>query len=429
MRLIANETGNQAGRQALGAPIAPRIRTGTNWPAVLLVTGAGVVSAFQFGKPSVALPALQASLGLGIGPVSWLLSAFALVGALLGLWIGLRVDAWGARRMLLAGLATQAVASGLGGLASTFPWLLGWRVVEGVGFLAVVVAGPALVHQVSSPRGRDRAFATWGTFMPVGMAALMLVAPQLQPLGWEGLWLANAGLLAAYALIFAWAAPRIDAFAAASRQSGRPRQAPAAAATAPGLRHVLASRAPWLVAALFVSFTAMFFSVFTFLPAILSERLGMAPQPVGWLSAVAVVMSALGTLACGFLLGRGIAPQRLLIWGFLVMGGASPAVLLPSLPGGLAYMAALLVALASGLVPVILFAAAARHAPSAAQVGTTVGMAMQGNNLGLLLGPAVAGAIVARWDWGWVAGWVCLLGVVALVLVLALQSVRPPESA
>ena len=80
--------------------------TDTHWPTVLLVTGAGVVSALQFGKPSIALPALQASLGLGIGPVSWLLAAFGLVGALLGLWVGLRVDVWGARRMLLGGLAT-----------------------------------------------------------------------------------------------------------------------------------------------------------------------------------------------------------------------------------------------------------------------------------------------------------------------------------
>ena len=46
--------------------------------------------------------------------------------------------------------------------------------VEGVGFLAVVVAGPALVHEAARPRRRDRAFALWGTFMPVGMGALML---------------------------------------------------------------------------------------------------------------------------------------------------------------------------------------------------------------------------------------------------------------
>ncbi len=396
--------------------------TDTSWAAVLLVTAAGVVSAFQFGKPSVALAALEQSLGADIGSASWLLSAFALVGALLGLWIGLRVDAWGARRMLLAGLATQAAASALGGLAPSFPWLLGSRALEGVGFLAVAVAGPALVHMATSARDRDRAFAVWGTFMPVGMGALMIVAPQLQALGWRGLWLANAGLLAACALLFTVSTRRLRALAGGALAAEPRGWAPS---RAPGLRQVLALPAPWLVAGLFVTFSAMFFSVFTFLPSILSERLGVGQESIGSLSAIAVAMSAVGTLACGVLLGR-VGALPLLVFGFVVMGGASPAVLLPSLPAGLSYAAALLVSLVSGLVPVILFAAAARHAPAPSQVGVTMGMAMQGNNLGLLAGPAAAGAIVARWDWPSVAAWVGLLGLIALVLVRLLRSSRAP---
>ena len=120
-----------------------------------------------------------------------------------------------------------------------------------------------------------------------------------------------------------------------------------------------------------------------------------------------------------------LAPLPLLTLGFVVMGIASPGALLPSVPAGLSYAAVLLMSLVSGLVPVILFGAAARHAPTPSQVGTTMGMAMQGNNLGLLLGPAAAGAIVQRWDWPWVAAWVCLLGLVALWLIHALRTTRP----
>ncbi len=423
MKSLASELSNLAA----GAAQRP---TGTDWPAVVLVTGAGVVSAFQFGKPSIALPALQASLGIGIASVSWLLSAFALVGATLGLWIGLRVDAWGARRVLLAGLATQAAASALGGLAVSFPWLFASRVVEGVGFLAVVVAGPALVHEAARPRRRDRAFALWGTFMPVGMGALMLVAPLLEPLGWRALWMANAALLAIYAALLVvftrhGGAPPAGRLPGGPRVSGAPARDPAQVS---GLRRVLALRGPWLVAGLFIAFSSMFFSVFTFLPTILEGRLGVAPGAIGPLSAIAVLMSAVGTLACGVLLGRGLAPLPLLATGFAVMGIASPGVLLPAVPPGVSYAAALLMSLVSGLVPVILFAAAARHAPGQAQVGTTMGMAMQGNNLGLLIGPAAAGAIVQRWDWPWVAGWVGLLGLIALVLTRAMRRpVRPRQ--
>jgi hypothetical protein len=46
----------------------------TPWPTVLLIVGAGVVSAFQVGKAPAALAAIQADLGLDLVTASWLLS-------------------------------------------------------------------------------------------------------------------------------------------------------------------------------------------------------------------------------------------------------------------------------------------------------------------------------------------------------------------
>jgi MFS family permease len=57
-----------------------------------------------------------------------------------------------------------------------------------------------------------------------------------------------------------------------------------------------------------------------------------------------------------------------------------------------------------------------------------MGMAMQGNNLGLLIGPAVAGAIADAWGWPWVAAWVALLMLVALTLIDVLRRM-PREQA
>jgi hypothetical protein len=79
----------------------PWIRTpargSTRWPTVLLIVGAGVVSAFQVGKAPPAL-AVQADLGLDLAATSWLLSAFAIVGALAGIAIGVAVES--VRRVL-----------------------------------------------------------------------------------------------------------------------------------------------------------------------------------------------------------------------------------------------------------------------------------------------------------------------------------------
>jgi hypothetical protein len=43
-------------------------------PFVLLLVGSGVVSAFQVGKATVALAAVQADLGMNLAVASWLLS-------------------------------------------------------------------------------------------------------------------------------------------------------------------------------------------------------------------------------------------------------------------------------------------------------------------------------------------------------------------
>ena len=83
---------------------AARSPDASRWPSILLIVGAGVVSAFQLGKAPMALAAVQADLAVGLATVSWLLSAFAVVGALAGIAVGVAVDHVGARRMALAGL-------------------------------------------------------------------------------------------------------------------------------------------------------------------------------------------------------------------------------------------------------------------------------------------------------------------------------------
>jgi predicted MFS family arabinose efflux permease len=407
-------------RRPAGASISHpphRKARSSHWPTVLLILGAGIASACQVGKVPVVLAGIQQSLAIDLPLASWLLSAFALVGAVLGVWIGTRVDVWGARRAALVGLAVQGLCSGLGALAPTIGWLLALRVVEGVGFLAVVVAAPALIVAATPRPAQPGAFAAWGMFMPLGIAAMMLTAPWIDQAGWRALWAANGALL----LLYLWP------MAFGTRPLGSGSRVPQAGARTAGVRTLVGLRGPWLIAALFALFTAMYFSVFGFLPSILTQRLGMSEGDAGIASAAVVVMSAIGNLVCGALLARGIAPMRLLAWSFFVVGASAPGILVSQVPAMVTYASCLAVSLVTGLIPVILFAAAPRHAPSPGQVGVTMGLAMQGNNLGLLAGPAVAGAIAATWGWAWIAAWVGLLAAVALLLVRALRRATPED--
>lgn len=380
--------------------------------ALALVIGAGVVSAFQVGKATLALPSIRADLGVDLAAASWVLSAFALVGAVASLPIGTAADRFQARRTVVAGLMLQAAGSALGAMATGLPPLLASRALEGLGFLAVTVAAPVMVVAATAPAARKRAFAAWATFMPVGMAVVMLAAPMLGALGWRGLWWASAALLAGYALALAM-----------GTRSLRTPAGPVArdAGLLYSLWQTLRSADAWFLAGQFCAYTAAFFALFGFLPTILAERLAVGEAAAGLLSAIAVAAGAAGCLACGALLQRGCRASHLLAVGFCTLAACGVGVLAMPLPGELAYALCVLFSFAGAFVPVVIFDAAPRLAARPESLGSMVGLATQGNSVGIVLGPAMAGAVAGAAGWSWVAAPVVA---VALLAVLAAHRFR-----
>lgn len=386
-------------------------RSTSDSAALILVIGAGIVSAFQVGKAPLALQSLRVDLGVDLADASWVLSAFALVGAVASLPIGAVSDRFHARRTVIAGLMLQAAGSALGAMAAGLPWLLAARALEGLGFLAVTVAAPSMVVAVTAPAARKRAFAAWATFMPVGMAVVMLAAPILGKLGWRGLWWANAALLAGYALVLAMGTHSLRTHPGRIARDGLLR----------GLRDTLGAGGAWFLAGQFCAYTMVFFALFGFLPTILTDRLAVSEGVAGVLSAIAVAAGAAGCLACGALLQRGCHASHMLVVGFSTLALCSVGILVVPLPGELAYALCVLFSFAGAFIPVVIFDAAPRLAARPALLGSVVGLATQGNSAGIVIGPAAAGAIAGAAGWQWVAAPVM---VVALLAILAARLFR-----
>ena len=387
-----------------------------HWPTILLIGGAGVLSAFQVGKATVALAAIQSDLGVSLAVVSWLLSAFAIVGAVAGVAIGLAVDHIGARRMAVGGLVLQGVCSAIGAFSDGAAILLTTRVLEGFGFLAVTVAAPALIVQAAPQRVRDRAFAIWATFMPVGFAGVLLAAPLLSVIGWRGFWILNAVLLVGYAALVRLRAPLPPANATARRS------------IADDIREISAAGGPWILAGLFAAFSASFFAVFGFLPFLLADRLAVSAEIGSVLTALAVLASAGGNLVCGQLLAQGLRPWRILLASFCLLALCGLGIFQTTVPGGIAYGLCMMFSFAGGFVPVVLIDGAPRHAPRPELVGAAMGFVMQGNNIGLVLGPAMAGAIAGAAGWPAVSFLVAAMAGIAALLGLLFRA-RPAEQA
>ncbi len=353
-----------------------------------LVVAAGGVAALQVGKLPPALPALQAELGLTLVQSGFLLSIVQVAGLSLAVFIGLWADGMGLKRSMVRGLCLLALASGLGGFATSVTALLVLRAIEGLGFLLVALPAPALIRRLIPPVQLPGMLGVWGAYMPTGTALALLLGPLFIPAwGWGAWWWLFAAASLAMALWLYRAVPA-DPLADAAR---------AGQGAWTRLRLTLSIPGPWLVALTFGMYSGQWLAVVGFLPSIYTAA-GVSGALLGVLTALAAAVNLAGNMASGRLLQGGWAPRSTLWLGFgaMALGSTLAFATLTDAWPWLRFAGVLLFSGVGGLVPGTLFSLAVRLAPGEQQVATTVGWVQQMSALGQFVGPPVVAAVAAR---------------------------------
>jgi len=383
----------------------------------VVVIAAGVCAALHIGKLPPAITTLGEALGLTLVQAGFLLSLVQAAGMTLGLAFGAVADGLGLRRSMIAGLCVLGLASLLGGAATGVQALMLLRVLEGFGFLLVVLPAPGLVRQLVAPGRVSLMLGVWGAYMPFATALALLTGPLfIGLLGWRGWWWGLGGLSLAMAAALARAVPA-DPAARPSGPAPPPARAQAAAAStstwASRLRLTLAAPGPWLVAVTFAMYSGQWLAVIGFLPAIYAQA-GVAGGATAVLTALAAAANIAGNIGSGRLLQRGVPAPRLLAAGFATMALAAVAAFAGGvgggLPGWLKYVAVLCFSGVGGLIPATLFALALRLAPGPATLSTTVGWVQQWSALGQFAGPPAVAWVASQaggWQWTGLATAAC----------------------
>ncbi len=382
----------------------------TDWLAVSVVVASGIVAALQVGKAAIAMPLVQAEFGLDLGTLGWLASIFAVLGMVGGIPVGTLAIALGARNVLLLGLLAVAVGAFLGAAAPRFPMLLASRVVEGLGFLLIIIAGPAILQRVASPDRRDLAMAVWSCFMPTGIALAMLAGLWLTD--WRMIWQVTGALAVIAIVLTGLTVPKSDGGAA-----------PSWTALAGDAGAVLSTSGPLLLALTFALYALMFFALFSFLPVLLMQRMQVSLATAGLLSALATTGNIAGNLIAGVLLSRGIGRANLIIAASLAMGLCGIGIFLGLLPDTVTFLLCVLFAGAGGLIPATLLASAPLAAPATRLMPVVVGLMMQGSNLGQVVGPVAVGGVIEALGWPSAAGVVGAAALLAMLTALGLRDV------
>jgi MFS transporter, DHA1 family, inner membrane transport protein len=355
---------------------------------VLLLMGSGVVAAAQIGKAIISVPMIRSELALGLDLAGLIVATFATIGAMTGIGAGLVVGRLGAGRSLIGGMGVITLGNVIGASAPDQLVLLVARIIEGVGFLAVVLAIPSMLAQLVAREKRDFVMAAWSAYMPIGIMLMLLVAPLLPTIGWRSFWLANALATGLCTILLAIHAPATPATARAG----------AARFFADALT-IVRQPSCLVLAFAFFAYSCQIFSLAFALPLLLTSAHGVSLGAAGLLSAMVLAVSAIGHLSSSLLLRVGVP-----IWAnvaaafgffalscFAVYGNVLP-------PQGISLVAALALGI-GGLAPGAIYAAAPHTAPAPSGVPPTIGLVQQASSLGQFAGPAALGLWIEHLGW------------------------------
>lgn len=394
----------------------------SRWGVISLAVAAGVIAAMQVGKVPPTMPLIAEDLALSRVSSGLVASLFFVVGAIFGVAMGGVADRFGELRVMFAGLALLALGSLLGGLIADSGVLLATRVIEGLGFTAVAVAAPKIISVAARPADMLIAIGIWSTFMPLGMALIMVFSPfMLDGIGWQGVWLVNAAVIAVFAGVLA-----IGMRKERSNRAGEGHAEKSASASVfdwAGVRLLMARPGPWLLGLCFALYTIQWFAIMAWLPTFLVEAQGRSLASASLFAALVVFANILGNLSAGWLLHRGVA-RWLLVAAAFVVGAVTGALIFSGAIGMEAQIPlAIVFSTFTGLLPSACLAGAVMHAPSPAQNAMSNGFVIQGSTIGSLLGPPILGALAAsfgNWENFW---WVMLIGpTFGLVVTMGLRS-------
>ncbi len=110
---------------------------------------------------NVGLPAIMSAFGIGISSAEWVITAYMITMTIMLPSAGWFADRFGNKRVYMLGLVLFTLGSWLCGKASSDPFLIGSRALQGVGSGIIQALGLAIVTREFKPAERGLALGLW----------------------------------------------------------------------------------------------------------------------------------------------------------------------------------------------------------------------------------------------------------------------------
>ncbi|MFE0515546.1 MFS transporter [Streptomyces sp. NPDC058964] len=156
------------------------------WGVLLTVSIVGFLDALDVNMVGVALPSIQADLGLSTSALQWIVSGYVLGYGGFLLLGGRAADILGRRRVFLTAVAVFAVTSLVGGLVDDGTLLIVARVLKG---LSAAFTAPAAFSIITTTfaegPARNKAIGIYTLFGSSGFSGGLVLSGALTEVGWR----------------------------------------------------------------------------------------------------------------------------------------------------------------------------------------------------------------------------------------------------
>jgi EmrB/QacA subfamily drug resistance transporter len=139
------------------------------WYVMAAVAMGVFLSTIDGSIVNVALPTLVRTFGAEFAVVEWVVLAYLLTVTTLMLSMGRLGDMVGKKPVYVTGFVIFTLGSVLCGLSPAVYWLIGFRVLQGIGASMMMALGMAIVTEAFPPSERGKALGISGSMVSIGI--------------------------------------------------------------------------------------------------------------------------------------------------------------------------------------------------------------------------------------------------------------------
>lgn len=173
--------------------------------ALLVATLGSFLNPFMGSSINIALPAIGREFAMDAVLLGWVATAYLLAAAIFLVPLGRLADIHGRKRIYAWGVGLYTLASFLCAMCGSAAWLIGFRVLQGIGSAMMFGTGVAILTSVFPPGERGRVLGINVAAVYLGLSLGPFLGGMLtQHLGWRSIFLANLPLSIAILASLFW---------------------------------------------------------------------------------------------------------------------------------------------------------------------------------------------------------------------------------